>query len=109
MEKRTTESSGNIELDIARLRVAELKSFYSHLLIYVIGVLLFVSKTFFGLAINFWPIKFINEFFMWVWTFIIAVQGIKLFFKVQLFGAKWEQRKIDEMMNKENKSNQKWN
>ena len=68
--------SGNLELDMIKMRVHELKNFYIHLLIYCIGVLIYIGKRYFNLPINFWPINFIKEFFMWGWTFIVAVQGI---------------------------------
>jgi len=43
---------------------------------------------------------------MWVWTFIIAVQGLKLFFREKVFGTDWEQRKIKEYLNKDQQN--KW-
>ena len=101
--------SGNLELDMIKMRVHELKNFYIHVLIYCIGVLIYIGKRYFNLPINFWPINFINEFFMWVWTFIVAVQGIKLFFKEMFFGAKWEQRKIKKLMDEEKSETTKWN
>lgn len=109
MKKKHIESPENLQIDIVRSRVKELKKFYSHLFIYVIGVVVYLSKTYLDLPINFWPINFINEFFMWVWTFIIGVQAVNLFFMQRLFGTKWEERKINEMMEKEKSETTKWN
>ena len=88
-------------LEMARYRVHKMKRFYIHLFIYIVGVLLYVAKTYYGAPFNFWPIRHINCFFMWVWTFIIAVQGLKLFFREKVFGTDWEQRKIKEYLNKD--------
>lgn len=109
MKKKHIELPENMQLEIVRMRVKELKKFYSHLFVYVIGVVVYLSKTYWDLPINFWPINFINEFFMWVWTFIIGVQAVNLFFMQSLFGAKWEERKINEMMEKEKSETTKWN
>ena len=102
----TTENPEDFELEMARYRVHKIKQFYTHLLIYIVGVLLFLAKTDYGAPFNFWPIKHINCFFMWVWTFIIAVQGLKLFFREKVFGTDWEQRKIKEFLKKDQQN--KW-
>ncbi|WP_445722265.1 2TM domain-containing protein [Flavobacterium sp.] len=94
--------------DIAREKMQQIKKFYTHLFIYSIGVAIFVSKKYFGLPLNFWPINFINSFFMWCWTFIIAVQAIKLFMKDQFLGKNWEERKIQEIIEKEKTNKQNW-
>ncbi len=44
---------------------------------------------------------------MWCWTFIIAVQAIKLFMKDQFLGKNWEERKIQEIIEKE-KETKNW-
>lgn len=94
------------ELELAKQRVNEIKNFYTHLFIYVVGVLIFICKTYFGAPFNFWPIRHINCFFMWAWTFIIAVQGLRLFLKEKMFSSKWEQRKINEFVKKDKQN--KW-
>ena len=107
MEQNFNEiSSKDIELELARNRVERIKKFYTHLFIYVIGVIIFIAKTYFGAPFNFWPIKYINCFFMWAWTFIIAVQGLRLFFREKVFGTKWEQKKVQEFLN--NDKQNKW-
>lgn len=108
MRRNYFEPSGNIELDNARIRVHELKRFYIHLFIYFIAVALYIGKRYFGLPINFWPINFINEFFMWIWTFIVGIKAVKLFFRERFFGTKWEQQKIKKMMEEEQSKTTKW-
>lgn len=94
--------------DIAREKVRKIKKFYTHLFIYCIGLAVYISKKYFGLPLNFWPINFINSFFMWCWTFVIAVQAIKLFIKNQFLGNHWEEQKIKEIMEKDKINKQNW-
>lgn len=101
-------NSKEIMEEIARDKVKKMKKFYDHLFIFTIGVVIYILKTYFGLPFNFWPIRFINEFFMWCWTFIIAVQGIKLFFTQNLLGRKWEEQKIKEILEEEKVNKQNW-
>jgi hypothetical protein len=88
-------------LEMARYRVRKMRRFYTHLLIYAIGIFIYVAKTHFGAPFNFWPIVHINCFVMMAWTFIIAVQGLKLFFRETVFTSNWERRKMQEFINKE--------
>jgi uncharacterized protein YacL len=108
-ENFSDKSAEQIAFEMAKERVHKLKKFYIHLFIYAIAVVVYVLKTYFGAPLNFWPIHFLNEFVMCVWTFIIAVKAIRIFFKEHFFGTNWEQRKINEILEKENNSNKKWN
>ncbi|MFN7676383.1 2TM domain-containing protein [Flavobacterium sp.] len=91
-----------------RERVKKLSQFYTHLFIYVIGIIIYVLKTYFGVQFNFLPIKYINGFVMCFWTFFLVVQGLKLFLAERVFGTNWEQKQIRKMMNKQNETKQKW-
>ena len=106
--KRKFESTNpeDLALEMARYRVHKMSRFYTHLFIYIVGLLLYLAKTYFGAPFNFWPIVHINCFFMSIWTLVIAIQGIKLFFRETIFGSSWEQRKMQEFMNKEKQN--KW-
>ena len=106
MKHFNTTNSEELALEMARYRVHKLSRFYTHLFIFVIGVLVYVAKTYFGAPLNFWPIKYINATFMAVWTFIIAVQGMRLFFREIVFGSNWEKRKVQEILNKDKQN--KW-
>jgi len=106
MERYTT--TEQINLEIAKERVKRMKKFYNHLFIFVIGVAFYVAKTYFGAPLNFFPIRYLNETFMWCWTFIVAIQGIKLFFIENVLGNNWEKRQIEEIMRKENIEEKKW-
>lgn len=104
MRRFDSTNSEDIALEMARYRVHKMKRFYTHLFIYSIGMFLYLAKTYFGAPFNFSPIVHINETFMWIWTFIIAVQGLRLFFRETFFTTNWEHRKIQEYMNKEAKN-----
>lgn len=96
----------NFAIEMARYRVQKMRRFYMHLFIYTIGILVYAAKTYLGAPFNFWPIRYINSFFMWVWTFVIIVQAFKLFLREKVFGTKWEQRKLQEFINQEKQN--KW-
>lgn len=102
------ENSNELLEQMIKERVHKLKQFYIHLFIYVIGIIVYVSKTYFGVPFNFWPIKFINEFVMWVWTFFLVVQAVQLFLVQKVFGTNWEQKRIQKMIEKEKIEKQKW-
>lgn len=105
--KSNSDNPEDYALEMARYRVRKMKRFYTHLLIYTIGLLVFFAKTYLDAPFNFWPIKHINCFVMTFWTIIIAIQGIKLFFRENVFNDNWEQRKMNEFLNKEKRN--KWN
>lgn len=101
-------SSKEVLRELVRERVHKLRRFYTHLFVYLIGFSIYIAKTYFGAPFNFPPVRYINETFIWIWTFIIAVKGFRLLIKEQFLGTKWEQNKINEIMEKENNSNNKW-
>lgn len=88
-------------LELAKKRVKKIKNFYSHLFVYVIGVTFFLLKMYSSIPFDFFPIRFINWFVMSIWTVIIGIQMIELFFAEIVFGKKWEDKKIQHIMTKE--------
>jgi hypothetical protein len=93
--------------EVARKRVRKIKKFYGHLFVYLIGLIVYISKTYYGAPLNFIPLSYINEVFMWIWTFVVAVEGIKLFFSERVLGDGWEQKQIRKIMNDEKNDNKK--
>jgi hypothetical protein len=89
---------------MAKDRVRQLKGFYCHLLVFTIGVVVYISKSYFGAPINFPPISYVNFTFMAIWTFIITVDGLRLFVKEKLSGTSWEKRKINQIIEQEKAS-----
>ena len=101
METRNTkEIQGELER-IAVKRVKRMKRFYIHVMVYGIGVLIFIMREYFNAPLNFPPIHFLNRFFMSIWTFIIAVQGLKLFMREIVLGKHWENKQIDKILESE--------
>lgn len=94
--------------EIAQNKVECIKKFYISLFIYAIVLLLFLVKEYGNVNFKFFPINFINWFIISIWTFIMIVKAIKLFVKDAIFGANWEQRKVQEFMEKENHKTQSW-
>jgi uncharacterized protein YacL len=105
MENNTSEE---ILRELVRERVRKTRRFYTHLVVYLIGLVVYVSKTYFGAPLNFPPVQYINKAFILIWTFIIAFEGFRLFVKEKFLGTKWEQNKINEIMQKENNTINKW-
>lgn len=93
-----------IALEAARDRVRRIQKFYKHLFVFGIGLILYIAKTYFGAPLNFFPIHFLNTTVMYCWTFILAVQGMKLWVIQNWLGRDWEQKQIRKIMDKENKS-----
>ena len=86
---------------MAREKVQEEKKFYTNLFIYVIGFIIYFSKTYYAAPLNFFPIKYLNSFVMYVWTFFIVLQTLRYIFINTFFGRNWEMKKIQKIMNQE--------
>ena len=88
----------------ARKRLEELKGFYGSLVSYclVIPFLIFIWYTYSSHTIQwFW-------FPMFGWGLGLAFQAYRVFVNDGAFGAKWEERKIEEFMREEDNNN-RWN
>ena len=107
MENNTT--SEEVLRAMVRERVHKMSRFYTHLFVYAIGLVIYLAKTYFGAPLNFIPFRYINCTFMYVWTFILVVQGLRLLVREKILDTRWEQKKINEIMEKEKKNNtNKW-
>lgn len=91
----------------AQIRVRKLTRFYGHLFVYAILLMLYVLKEYFEAPLNFFPIRYLNDLVMSIWTFVIAVKFVKLFFAEIIFDGKWEQNKIEKIM-RQDSENQIW-
>lgn len=93
---------------LALKRIRKIKRFYSHLLIYSIGVVVFLLNKYCNAPFRFPPLDYLNGVFISIWTFVIAVQGLKLFMREVVLGKNWENKQIDKMLESESKnSNEK--
>lgn len=82
----------------AKRRVEELKGFYGHLISYII-VNVFLAIINFLTTPGFWWFLFIAFF----WGIGLVAHGSSVFMKRGLFSKEWEERKIKEFMEKEEK------
>ena len=104
--RKNTQNLSSYEL--AQNRVECLKKFYISLFIYAIGLSFFLVKEYGKVEFNLLPIKYINWFVMSIWTFFIVVKALKLFVKNTILGTDWENRKIQQFMQNENRKTQSW-
>ncbi len=81
----------------ARQHIAELKSFYVHLLWYVLSNIFLII---YNLAVSPDTLWFIYVVLLWMVGLLAHAYAV--FFKGSIFGKKWEEMKIEELMNKEN-------
>ena len=82
----------------AKKRVAEIRKFYSSLLLYS----LFIA---FLAGLNYYVNEFRNPWFLWAafgWGIGIFFQAIKAFQWSPFLGKDWEERKIKQLMDDEN-------
>ncbi len=82
----------------AKRRVEELKGFYGHLISYII-VNVFLAIINFITTPGFWWFLFIAFF----WGIGLVAHGSSVFMKRGFFSKEWEERKIREYMEKEEK------
>ncbi|MDA6068457.1 2TM domain-containing protein [Flavobacterium sp. AC] len=108
METNFYKEQEDFELQkMASKKVVKLKAFYSHMFVYIVGVIFFILKEYFGVPFNFFPLKHINLFVMIVWTVFFLVSAIDIFVSFRIFGEEWEERKLKSILEKKIKK-QKW-
>ncbi len=89
----------------AQKRVAEIKKFYKHLVVYILINLVFIGRRIYkdiayrdeAVVEAFLDINNYKVFFWW--GLIVCLHGFSVFAKGKLFSKKWEERKIQEYMN----------
>lgn len=87
----------------AKERVTEIKKFYTSLISYVV-VIAFLA------GLNYYTDKWSYPWFLWAafgWGIGLTFQAIKTFGLNPFFGKNWEERKIKEFMNDDQKR-QRW-
>jgi hypothetical protein len=83
----------------ARNRVIELKAFYLHLILYIV---VNVTLVIFNLATS--PEVLWFKWPLMGWGIGIVSHAFSVFVKGRLFGKKWEEKKIKELIEKETKT-----
>lgn len=84
--------------DRAKKRVEELKGFYSHLAVYII-IITFLAVVNFFTTPGFWWFLFVAFF----WGIGLVAHAWSVFSRRSLFSREWEERKIREYMEEEEK------
>ena len=110
METKRDRNQKELELqlqEMATRKVVKLKAFYTHMFLYIVGMIIYILKEYFGVPFNFFPLKYINGFVMCIWTIAFLVSAIDLFVSFKLFGQEWEERKLKSILEKKTKT-QKW-
>lgn len=108
METNFNNDLEELELhEIATKKVVKLKGFYTHMFIYIVGVVIYILKEYFGVPLNFFPLQYLNGFVMCIWTTAFLVSAIDLFASFKIFGQEWEERKLKSILGKKTKT-QKW-
>ena len=82
----------------AKKRVEELKGFYSHLVVYIV-IITFLAVVNFLTAPGFWWFLFVAFF----WGIGLVAHALSVFSRRGLFSKDWEDRKIREYMEEEEK------
>ncbi|RUT69292.1 hypothetical protein D0817_16800 [Flavobacterium cupreum] len=92
---------------IFRKKAVKLRSFYMHSLMYASGLVVFLLKEYYGVPLNFFPLKYLNHVVMIIWTSVFLFSAIDLFLSFKVFGEEWEERKLKYILEKKQKK-QKW-
>jgi len=91
-----------LELEaLAKKRVRKIKRFYNHLLIYSIGVVIFLLNEYCDAPLKSILLLYQTWFFMYCWTFIIVVQGLKIFIIEVVLGKNWEAKQMNKIIESE--------
>lgn len=93
----------NERYNLAYKRVKRIKGFYIHLLVYVLVNGFMIGTKYFYKSDSFSNETFLPALF---WGFGLLAQGFVVFGDTLFFGKNWEDRKIQEFIEKEKK--QRW-
>ena len=96
----------NITEEQARKKVEKIKKFYTHSIIFGVALLIFILKTYFGAPLNFFPFRYLSYSVIGIWSLIYFVDLVKFIILDNNLGSNWEQKKIEELMKKDN--SKKW-
>ena len=104
--ERIDTNKQSLDYEQAKARVNELKSFYNHLITYLVVIG--------GLAgLNYYTNELSYPWFLWAalgWGIGLGSHAFRTFYGDVVFGKQWEERKIKEYMDKKESkaSNRRW-
>jgi 2TM domain len=90
--------------ELAQKKVQRLRGFYIHSFIFIVGIVVFVAKTYFGVPLNFIPLSYLNWFVMAIWATTYVISALPIFFEYSIFGKRWEDKKMKQLLEKDKKS-----
>ena len=91
-------------LERAKHRVKKIKGFYSHLLVYVVINIMIVVINVQNLGPGESYFQYKNFFTLFFWGLGLTVHGLSVFLPNMILGKNWEERKIKEIMDRDNKN-----
>jgi len=97
-----------IQYDKALKRVKKIKGFYTHLLVYVVINIMIIILNIQGLDKGESYFKLENFFTAFFWGIGLLAHGLSTFGGEIFLGNDWEEKKIQEIMEKEKQEQQKW-
>lgn len=95
-----------LRLEQATEKVKKIKSFYTHLLIYVIINMIIVFINIQNLEVGESYFQLRNFITFGVWGIVIIIHALSVFLPNFIFGSQWEARKIKKYMEQEEKYQQ---
>ena len=95
-----------LKYENALKKVKKIRRFYKHLLVYVVINVMIIIVNFQNLEQGESYFQLKNFLTAFIWGIFIVVQGLSVFGSEIFFGINWEERKINELMEKE--KNNKW-
>jgi uncharacterized protein YybS (DUF2232 family) len=90
-------------LERAKHRVKKIKGFYSHLLVYVVINIMIIIVNINNLESGESYFQYKNFFTLFFWGLGLTVHGLSVFLPNMILGKNWEERKIKEIMDRDNK------
>jgi hypothetical protein len=102
MERLDTNQEQGVLLDIAKARVEKRKEFYIQFIFFMLLVVIYVLKTYYGVSFDFFPLHYINGFVMAIATSYIVINGVYFVSTEFILGKSWEEKQIKKMMEKNN-------
>nr|WP_315169975.1 2TM domain-containing protein [uncultured Flavobacterium sp.] len=100
MERIDTNQEQEVLVDIAKARVKKRKEFYIQFIFFMLLVVVYVLKTYYGVSFDFFPLQYINGFVMAIATLYIVIDGIYFISTEFILGKSWEEQQIKKMIEK---------
>lgn len=94
--------------EMARRKVKNRKDYFIHFLIYLVVLFIYVAQNYFSIEFDFPLLEHINTKLVIVWTLIFTGFTISFLINENVFGSKWEQKKIQKIMDSKKNKTTTW-